>query len=102
SDDHGNFDPLWTAVIIAVLALALAASFYLVVTLEILKLRRARFRTLFGARGSPPLEHEVDEGVARELETGSFSAVDPETGEWSALDPETGEFEAVEGGSEPQ
>jgi UDP-GlcNAc:undecaprenyl-phosphate GlcNAc-1-phosphate transferase len=96
SDDHGNFDPVWTAVIIGVLALALAASFYLVVTLEILKLRRARFRVLFGLRGSPPPSDEVDEGVARELETGSFSAVDPETGEWAALDPETGEFEAVE------
>ena len=84
------------------LALAGAASFYLVVTLEILKLRRARFRDLFGLRGTPPPSDEVDEGVARELETGSFSAVDPETGEWAALDPETGEFEAVEGGGEPQ
>jgi hypothetical protein len=38
---------------------------------------------------------EVDEGVARELETGSFEAVDPKTGEYRSLDPETGEFEAV-------
>jgi len=94
SDDHGNFDPLWTAVMIAVFAIALAASFYLVVTLEILKLRRTRFRDLFGLRGQPPPDTEVDEGVARELETGSFEAVDPETGEWAAIDPETGEFEA--------
>jgi UDP-GlcNAc:undecaprenyl-phosphate/decaprenyl-phosphate GlcNAc-1-phosphate transferase len=101
SDDHGNFDPAWTAVIIAVIGLVLAASFYLVVTLEILKLRRARFRDLFGIRGSPPLDNEVDEGVARELETGSFAAVDPETGEWAALDPETGEFEAVDPGADP-
>jgi UDP-GlcNAc:undecaprenyl-phosphate/decaprenyl-phosphate GlcNAc-1-phosphate transferase len=96
SDDHGNFEPVWTAVIVAVLIAALAASFYLVVTLEILKLRRARFRELLGIRGAAPHEQEVDEGVARELETGSFETVDPETGEWQAIDPETGEFEAVE------
>ncbi len=78
SDDHGNFDPLWTAVMGVCLLAVVAASFYLVVTLEILKLRRERFRELGGARGSPPDEAEVDEGVARELETGSFSAVDPD------------------------
>ncbi|MQA76318.1 MAG: undecaprenyl/decaprenyl-phosphate alpha-N-acetylglucosaminyl 1-phosphate transferase [Solirubrobacterales bacterium] len=96
SDDRGNFDPAWTAVIVACLVLALAASAYLVVTLEILKLRRARFRDLRGARGAAPEGSEVDEGVARELETGTFEAVDPETGEWRAIDPETDEFERVE------
>jgi hypothetical protein len=73
-----------------------------VITLEILKLRRARFRELFRIRGAPPPETEVDEGVARELETGSFAALDPETGEWAAIDPETGEFEAVEEQEHPQ
>ncbi len=96
SDDHGNFDPLWTVVLVVVLLLAVAASVYLVATLEILKLRRARFRDLLGARGRPPDDQEVDEGVARELETGSFQAVDPETGDWGAVEPETGEFKAVE------
>jgi UDP-GlcNAc:undecaprenyl-phosphate/decaprenyl-phosphate GlcNAc-1-phosphate transferase len=96
SDDHGNFDPLWTIVISVCLLAAVAASFYLVITLEILKLRRARFRELFRFRGTPPPEEEVDEGVARELETGSFAALDPETGEWAEIDPETGEFEAVD------
>jgi UDP-GlcNAc:undecaprenyl-phosphate GlcNAc-1-phosphate transferase len=96
SDDHGNFDPFWTWVIVVCLLLALAASFYLVVTLEILKLRRARFRDLFRVRGQAPAAEEVDEGVARELETGSFAAVHPETGEFEALDPETGEFEALD------
>ena len=95
SDDHGNFDPVWTAVIFACLLAAAAASVYLVVTLEILKLRATRFRQLFGARGRPPDEAEVDAGVARELETGTFEAVDPQTGEWAAVDPETGEFDAV-------
>jgi UDP-GlcNAc:undecaprenyl-phosphate GlcNAc-1-phosphate transferase len=102
SDDHGNFDPLWTIVIVICLLTALAASFYLVITLEILKLRRIRFRELFGIRGSPPPEAEVDEGVARELETGSFAALDPDTGEWAAIDPDTGEFEAVDPSEQSQ
>ena len=96
SDDIGNFDPLWTVVMGAFLALALAASVYLVVVLEILKLRTLRSRELADARGGiAPGPAEVDEGVARELETGSFEAIDPATGEYRAFDPETGEFDAV-------
>jgi UDP-GlcNAc:undecaprenyl-phosphate/decaprenyl-phosphate GlcNAc-1-phosphate transferase len=95
SDDHGNFDPVWTAVIVACLIAAAIASLYVLIALEILKLRATRFRQLFGARGRPPDEAEVDAGVARELETGTFAAVDPQTGEWAAVDPETGEFDAV-------
>jgi UDP-GlcNAc:undecaprenyl-phosphate/decaprenyl-phosphate GlcNAc-1-phosphate transferase len=87
SDDHGNFDPLWTAVMIACVIGALAASVYLVITLEILKLRTKRLRELFGTRGTAPEEAAVDEGVAVELETGSFPAVDPETGEFAAVEP---------------
>ena len=96
SDDHGNFDPEWTALMVVLLALALAASVYLVIVLEILKLRGIRFRQLTAARPDEELTPSaVDEGVARELETGSFEAVDPDTGEYRALDPETGEFEAL-------
>jgi UDP-GlcNAc:undecaprenyl-phosphate/decaprenyl-phosphate GlcNAc-1-phosphate transferase len=95
SDDRGNFDPGWTAVMVGCLLVAAAVSFYLVITLEILKLRRKRSRDLAEVRGGPVADAEVDEGVARELETGSFAAVDPETGEWSEIDPETGESEAV-------
>lgn len=84
SDDAGNFDPLWTAVILACFALVLAASFYLVVTLEILKLRRSRAAAPAAASLSP---EAVDVGVARELETGSFEVVNPETGEFEAIDP---------------
>jgi len=40
SDDHGNFDLLWSLVIGAFGLLAIAASVYLVYVLEILKLRR--------------------------------------------------------------
>ena len=34
--------------------------------------------------------------IRRELETGSFAALNPETGEFEAIDPDTGEFEAIE------
>jgi UDP-GlcNAc:undecaprenyl-phosphate GlcNAc-1-phosphate transferase len=95
SDDRGNFDFAWTIVIIACLAVAVAASVYLVVVLEILKLRGVRSRQLAAAGGTPPSPEDVDEGVARELETGSFEALDPKTGEYRSLDPETGEFDAL-------
>jgi len=98
SDDHGNFDVLWTIVMIAALALVAAASFYLVVTLEILKLRRSWLRRLAGVPSGGLTPAEVDEGVARELETGSFEVVNPQTGQFEAVDPETGEFEAVKPG----
>ncbi len=89
SDDRGNFDPFWTAVMVLCSVLVIGASFYLVVTLEILKLRRSRA----GSRLPPDV---VDEGVKRELETGSFEVVNPQTGEYQAVDPETGEFDAIE------
>jgi len=97
SDNHGNFHAGWTVLIVVCSLAAIAASVYLVVLLEILKLRRFRLRQLVGLRGpaAPPPE-EVDAGVARELETGSFAALNPETGEFEAIDPDTGEFEAVE------
>lgn len=64
SDDRGNFDALWTAVMALLGLLAVAASVYLVYVLEILKLRRV-------GRVDP--------------ETGEFGVVDPETGEFEAL-----------------
>jgi len=99
SDNHGHFNVAWTAVMVACSVAALAASVYLVVVLEILKLRRFRLRQLVGLRGpAAPEPAEVDEGVVRELETGSFAALNPETGEFEAIDPDTGEFEAIEQG----
>lgn len=86
SDDRGNFDPAWTAVMLGFLALALAASVYLVIVLEILKLRGFRVRQL-AATGSTLPATRVDEGVAQELETGSFPEIDPGTGEFTAVDP---------------
>jgi UDP-GlcNAc:undecaprenyl-phosphate GlcNAc-1-phosphate transferase len=48
SDNHGHFDPLWTAVIVACLLVALASSVYLIYVLEILKLRRGRLNPQTG------------------------------------------------------
>jgi UDP-GlcNAc:undecaprenyl-phosphate GlcNAc-1-phosphate transferase len=92
SDNHGHFDLFWSAVMAVCGLLALAASVYLVEVLEILKLRQARLRQLVGLRtdaGRPvPEAAAVDRAVERELETGSFPAIDPETGEFEALDPD--------------
>src|ERR671919_1689313 len=44
SDNHGNFDPLWTAVMVATLVAAAVASFRLLAALEILKLLKVRNR----------------------------------------------------------
>ena len=77
SDDAGNLDPLWSLVMAACLVTAAAASFYLVVTLEILKLRRRRSAEIEDARGRRPPTAEVDESVARELETGEFGTIEP-------------------------
>ena len=67
SDDHGNFDAFWTAVMLFCGLLTIAASIYLVYVLEILKLRR------FG---------RVDP------QTGEFGVIDPETGEFEAIVPD--------------
>jgi len=90
SDDRGNFDALWTGVMVVCGVVAVAASVYLVEVLEILKLRRFRLREIGLLRRSagrpPPEPEEVDAGVARELETGEFPATDPDTGEFEALE----------------
>ena len=88
--------PFWTIVMVLFFVGVIAASFYLVVTLEILKLRRWRSVAPASASLSP---EAVDEGVKRELETGSFEIVNPATGEYEAVDPETGEFEAIDPGA---
>jgi UDP-GlcNAc:undecaprenyl-phosphate GlcNAc-1-phosphate transferase len=105
SDDHGHFNAAWTVLMATLLVGAVAASIYVVETIEILKLRRFRLRQRMGL-GAPeapaPIEAEVDAGVERELETGSYSSVDPDTGEMAAVDPDTGEMEAVPGPAEAE
>jgi UDP-GlcNAc:undecaprenyl-phosphate/decaprenyl-phosphate GlcNAc-1-phosphate transferase len=97
SDNHGHFDALWTIVMIACGVAAVAASIYLLVALEILKLRLSRFRELAGQGVPVAGPEQVDAGVATELETGSFPAVNPETGEFEAIQPEAAEYEPVPG-----
>jgi UDP-GlcNAc:undecaprenyl-phosphate GlcNAc-1-phosphate transferase len=71
SDDRGHFDALWTAVMAACLLLALAASVYVVYTLEILKFKRFRLR-----EADPGTEErEVEEQIRREIETGEFPSL---------------------------
>ena len=76
SDHHGHLDTGWSLVMAAFGLVALAASVYLVYVLEILKFRRLRERQL--RRADPETsEHEIVETLERELETGSFPAVEP-------------------------
>ncbi|HEX8743190.1 MAG TPA: MraY family glycosyltransferase [Thermoleophilaceae bacterium] len=81
SDDHGNFDWKWVAVLSLFGLAAMAASLYLVYVLEILKLKRFRqfqLRSESELAGAPaPAEAEIDAHVARELETGEFEAIRP-------------------------
>ncbi len=80
SDGHGNFHTGWTVVMILIGLSAIAASFYIVIVLEILKLRRFSGRRLRRERvaGHPePTPVEVDAHVARSLETGEFPALPP-------------------------
>jgi UDP-GlcNAc:undecaprenyl-phosphate/decaprenyl-phosphate GlcNAc-1-phosphate transferase len=100
SDNHGNFDALWSAVMALTLIGAVIASFRLLTALEILKLlklRNRQWRRRLGLAEIPaaPVQPEVEEGVLQELDTGTFVAVNPDTGESTAVDPETGEFDSV-------
>jgi UDP-GlcNAc:undecaprenyl-phosphate GlcNAc-1-phosphate transferase len=77
SDNHGKLDLGWSVVMAALAVVVLAASVYLVVVLEILKLKRLRAWQL--RRADPETtEHEIVEQVERELETGEFSALEPQ------------------------
>ncbi len=90
SDDDGTLHAGWTLVIAAFALLAVAASVYLVIVLEILKFRRFRERELRRQVETGEIaaltESEIDTEIEREVETGEFRAVRP---------PETDEFEAV-------
>ncbi|MBJ7347065.1 MAG: undecaprenyl/decaprenyl-phosphate alpha-N-acetylglucosaminyl 1-phosphate transferase [Thermoleophilaceae bacterium] len=79
SDGHGNFNTGWTLVMLAIGLAVVAASFYLVIVLEILKLRRfsgrAARRQGNDLAAADPIPAEVDAQVAHVLETGEFPAV---------------------------
>jgi UDP-GlcNAc:undecaprenyl-phosphate/decaprenyl-phosphate GlcNAc-1-phosphate transferase len=72
--DHGHLDAGWTLALVACFLVAVAASVYLVYVLEILKLRRLRAWQL--RRTDPDTtEHQIDQEVERQLETGEFTAL---------------------------
>jgi UDP-GlcNAc:undecaprenyl-phosphate GlcNAc-1-phosphate transferase len=74
SDNSGHLDFGWAVAMGVCFAIALAASAYLVYVLEILKLRRLRAWQL--RRTDPETtEHQIDEEVERQLETGEFTAL---------------------------
>jgi UDP-GlcNAc:undecaprenyl-phosphate/decaprenyl-phosphate GlcNAc-1-phosphate transferase len=102
SDNHGHFHALWSTVMALTLIAAAVASFRLLAALEILKLLKLRNRQWRRRLGlaqiaAAPVQPEVERGVLRELDTGTFEAVDPSTGEMAAVDPDTGEFDSVGG-----
>jgi UDP-GlcNAc:undecaprenyl-phosphate GlcNAc-1-phosphate transferase len=76
SDNHGTFSLGWSLLMGALFLAVTGASVYLVVVLEILKLKRLRAWQM--RRADPTTtEHEVVAEVERELETGEFPAVAP-------------------------
>jgi len=76
SERSGHLNPGWAVLMASLLLIGVAASVYLVYVLEILKLRR--FRTWQLRRENPDTsEHEIDEHVERELETGEFRSLTP-------------------------
>ena len=79
SDDDGTLHVGWTLVIAAFGAVALAASVYLVLVLEILKFRRFREREIRRAveTGEMPAlsAEQIEDEIEREVETGEFEAV---------------------------
>lgn len=75
TDNHGSFNLGWTLLLGAVALFVAGASVYLVVVLEILKLKRLRAWQM--RRADPDTtEHEIVAQVESELETGEFTAVD--------------------------
>ncbi|MBV8431577.1 MAG: hypothetical protein JO244_10465, partial [Solirubrobacterales bacterium] len=74
SDHHHHYHAGWLAFMVGLGAVAIAASVYLVYVLEILKFKSFRTRELRQADPATS-EHEIEERVARELETGEFERV---------------------------
>jgi UDP-GlcNAc:undecaprenyl-phosphate/decaprenyl-phosphate GlcNAc-1-phosphate transferase len=74
SNHHGTYHLGWLLVMAAIGLIALAASVYLIYLLEILKFKNRRTRELRTADPATS-EHEIDERVQREVETGEFERV---------------------------
>lgn len=74
SEHNGHYRLGWLLVLFAILLVALAASVYLVYVLEIFKFRTSRASEMRAADPDTS-EHEIDESVRRDLETGEFERV---------------------------
>ena len=74
SDHHGHYNLAWSIVMATILVFALLVSIYLVYVLEIFKFRHVRANQL---RKLDPdtSEHEIEEAVRRDVETGEFEAL---------------------------
>jgi UDP-GlcNAc:undecaprenyl-phosphate GlcNAc-1-phosphate transferase len=76
--DHNTLNPHyrlgWILVLAAIILIAIGASLYLVYVLEILKFKGLRGRQM---RDLEPdtTEHEIDQAVERDIETGEFERV---------------------------
>ena len=81
SDDGGALNAGWALVMAGFFAVAVAASVYLVIVLEILKFSRFRERQIQRQveTGDMPVltQDQIDAEIAREVETGEFEAVTP-------------------------
>ena len=79
TDNHGSFNLGWALLLGAVALFVVGASVYLVIVLEILKLKRLR---AWQMRRTDPetTEHEIGAQVESDLETGEFAAVDGGSG----------------------
>ena len=74
SERSGDAQPGWAVLMGALLVVGVGASVWAIYVLEILKFRR--FRAFQMRRADPETsEHEIDEQVERELETGEFRSI---------------------------
>ena len=74
SDHRGHYRAGWLALMIVIALVAFAASVYLVYVLEILKFKNRRASELKSIDPDTS-EHEIDERVAHDIETGEFERV---------------------------
>jgi UDP-GlcNAc:undecaprenyl-phosphate GlcNAc-1-phosphate transferase len=74
SDHHGHYRLGWSLLMAAIALLAAAASVYLIYVLEIFKFKSWRARELVHADPTTT-EHEIEQTVQRDLETGEFEHV---------------------------
>ncbi|MGX6447726.1 glycosyltransferase family 4 protein [Patulibacter sp. S7RM1-6] len=88
SPNREGYDPLWTVVMIVITLAVLSFSVYLVLVLEILKLRRLDARRMRRARPHAT-DAEIDSHVARAIETGEIDAIAEDELAASSADPAT-------------